>query len=62
MAGSESQGSGGYQAQNKFGYLGKYQMGEMALIDAGYAKYDGNSKDNNISWTGKDGVNSILIF
>jgi hypothetical protein len=62
VAGSESQGSGGYQAQNKYGYLGKYQMGEMALIDAGYAKFDGNSKDNVISWTGKDGVNSNSEF
>ena len=62
VAGSESQGSGGYQAQNQFGYLGKYQMGEMALIDAGYAKFDGNSNNNNITWTGKDGVNSNSDF
>ena len=29
--------SGGYyRAFNKFGYAGKYQMGEMALVDCGY--------------------------
>jgi hypothetical protein len=29
---------GNYKAFNKFGYAGKYQMGEMALIDCGYYK------------------------
>ena len=29
---------GNYKAFNKYGYAGKYQMGEAALIDAGYYK------------------------
>ena len=62
VAGSESQGAGGYQAQNQFGYLGKYQMGEYALIESGYARNDGNSGDNKITWTGKDGINSNSDF
>ena len=52
---------GNYKAQNRFGYLGKYQMGEQALVEAGYYKKDVNSyKDYNNDWsgtfTGKDGV------
>lgn len=62
VAGSESQNAGGYQAQNQYGYLGKYQMGESALIEAGYATRDGNSNDNKITWTGKDGINSNQAF
>lgn len=62
VAGSESQGSGGYQAKNQYGYLGKYQMGESALIEAGYARSDGNNDNKNISWTGKDGINSSSDF
>ena len=27
---------GNYKSKNKYGYLGKYQVGEAALIDAGY--------------------------
>ncbi len=42
--------SNNYYAVNQYGYLGKYQMGEAALIQAGYYKYDG-SKVNN--WTGE---------
>ena len=30
--------SGNYKAINSIGYLGKYQMGEYALIDVGYYK------------------------
>lgn len=52
---------GNYKAQNRFGYLGKYQMGEQALVEAGYYKKDVKSyKDYNNDWsgtfTGKDGV------
>ena len=27
---------GNYKAFNKYGYAGKYQMGEAAMVDAGY--------------------------
>ena len=58
--------SGGkYNIMNKYGYAGKYQMGEMALVDAGYYKKGVNEPYNN-DWsgkfTGKDGVNSIKDF
>ncbi len=55
---------GNYKAFNKYGYAGKYQMGEAALIDAGY--YKKASRVYNNDWrgifTGKDGVNSIQDF
>lgn len=56
--------AGNYKAFNKYGYAGKYQMGEPALIDAGY--YQKPSRRFNNDWsgifTGKDGVNSIQDF
>lgn len=55
---------GNYKAFNKFGYAGKYQMGETALIDCGYYKKD--SKIYNNDWSGnflgKDGIYSINDF
>lgn len=55
---------GNYKAFNKFGYAGKYQMGEAALIDCGY--YKKASRNYNNDWrgtfTGKDGVYSINDF
>ena len=55
---------GNYNAFNKYGYAGKYQMGEMALVDAGY--YRKTSGKYNNDWkgkfTGKDGINSIQEF
>ena len=55
---------GNYKAFNKFGYIGKYQMGEAALIDCGYYKKD--SKIYNNDWRGiflgKDGIYSINDF
>ena len=49
---------------NGYGYLGLYQMGESALIDAGYYKADNTSKINDWSgtWTGKNGINSKADF
>ena len=55
---------GNYKAFNRYGYVGKYQMGEAALIDAGY--YRKPSRRYNNDWSGeflgKDGVNSIQDF
>lgn len=56
--------SGNYKAFNHYGYAGKYQMGEAALIDTGY--YRKPSRRYNNDWSGeflgKDGVNSIQDF
>ena len=56
--------SGGcYKAFNKYGYAGKYQMGEAALIDAGYYKKNTNyNNDWSGTFNGKDGVYSIQDF
>lgn len=55
--------SGNYKAINKYGYIGKYQMGEMALIDCGYYK---KVKNYNNDWSGeflgKDNVYSKKDF
>lgn len=55
---------GNYKAFNKYGYAGKYQMGEAALIDAGY--YRKSSRIYNNDWSGeflgKDGIKSIQDF
>ena len=63
LAGRES--GGNYQAINKKTlYLGKYQMGKLALIDSGSYRHDGK-KGNSFSeafWTGKDNVNSKMDF
>lgn len=55
---------GNYKALNKYGYAGKYQMGEAALIDAGYYKKPSCRYNNDWSgiFTGKDGVKSIQDF
>ena len=56
--------AGNYKAFNKFGYAGKYQMGEMALVDCGY--YIKKTRCYNNDWTGKftekDGISSIQDF
>ena len=55
---------GNYRAFNRYGYAGKYQMGETALVDAGY--YRKISRKYNNDWSGdflgKDGVYSIQDF
>lgn len=57
-----SESSGKYNIENKYGYLGKYQMGASALQEAGY--YVSKDKDDlrnnhwNGTFTGKDGVYS----
>ena len=55
---------GNYKAFNRYGYAGKYQMGEAALIDAGYYKKPSGRFNNDWSgiFTGRDGVKSIKDF
>lgn len=55
---------GNYKALNKYGYAGKYQMGEAALVDAGYYKKSSRVYNNDWSgvFTGRDGVNSLDGF
>ena len=62
LAASES--SGRYDVVNQIGYLGKYQMGKAALIDAGYYQVDGTKGNKFIDsyWTGKDGVKAKEDF
>ena len=63
---AKSESSGNYLAKNTHGYLGKYQMGEEALVDAGYynrrpkgEKYT-NKWDNG--FTGIDDIYSAEDF
>jgi hypothetical protein len=68
---SESRNSYDPYPPNPLGYLGKYQMGAAALVDAGYIKpsayeqYGGSGNrvlmDKN-AWTGKNGVGSREDF
>ena len=57
--------SGNYNARNQLGYIGKYQMGEPALVDVGYYKPKPTGLYNN-DWsgvfTGKDGINNVDDF
>ncbi len=55
---------GNYKAFNKYGYAGKYQMGEAALIDAGYYRKQSRIYNNDWSgvFTGRDGVYSLQDF
>lgn len=54
---------GNYQAFNKFGFAGKYQMGEAALIDAGYYKKKGAyNNDWKGTFLGRDNVYNIFDF
>lgn len=52
--------AGRWDCVNSYGYLGRYQMGAEALIDAGYAAP--GSTNSSIIWTGRDGVNSQADF
>jgi hypothetical protein len=53
-----------YEAQNRLGYVGKYQFGAMALATLGYVKVGNNQKltndvlDNSENWTNKNGLRS----
>lgn len=61
----QRESSGNYKAVNSVGFIGKYQMGEAAMVDAGYYKPKPNGNYNN-KWdgqfTGKDGVYSVEDF
>ena len=56
--------SGDYGVVNSLGYLGKYQFGELALIDVGYYTADGTADNDwqQAHWTGKGGVHSKADF
>lgn len=57
--------SSNYQAENRIGYIGKYQLGEAMMHDLGYykPKFDGTYKLDWIGeWTGKQGINSKEDF
>lgn len=53
IAGLESAGSGDLAALSKDGYIGRYQMGEEALLDQQLVIPDGNKFDNNFTWSQK---------
>jgi len=69
----ESRGMGDIKAENRFGYIGRYQFGIEALHELGYIKDSAINKfkngtsqksllsDNN-SWTGKRGLTSKQAF
>jgi integrating conjugative element protein (TIGR03758 family) len=60
---AQTESSGDASKVNSYGYLGLYQMGELALIDAGYYRSDGTSaNDWQGQWTGKNGINSVQDF
>ena len=55
--------SGRYDVVNSIGYLGLYQMGEKAMVDAGYYKPQIEYKNRwDGEFTGKDGVHSKEDF
>ena len=60
----DRESGGDYGAVNTLGYLGKYQFGELALIDIGYYSADGTAKNDwqPGSWKGKDDVHSKADF
>ncbi len=60
----ERESGGDYAAVNSLGFLGKYQFGEAALVDAGFYRADGTAKNDWRTgyWTGELGVNSKADF
>lgn len=62
-SGDRANPSGNPFAVNPFGYAGLYQMGEAALIDAGYYQPDGTAANDWAgTWTGNNGINSLADF
>lgn len=59
----KAESGGNYTKVNKFGYLGKYQFGEQALVSLGYYISDGSkANDWKGKWSGKGGVFSKEDF
>lgn len=59
----EKESSGNYAKVNRFGYIGKYQFGEQALITLGYYNKDGSVKNDwRGRWAGKHGISSKQDF
>ena len=60
----QRESGGDYRAVNQFNFLGKYQIGEGALIDTGYYTHDGTSQNDwqNSHFTGKGGIDSKAEF
>jgi hypothetical protein len=56
--------SGGNAAvMNQYGFVGLFQMGEAALIDAGFYRPDGTGRNDwQGTWTGAGGVTSLAQF
>jgi len=55
----QSESRGNYKAVNSIGYIGKYQMGESALVDASYYK---PKKNYNNKWDGEfPGKDNVYI-
>lgn len=61
---SKLESGGDYSVTNQFNYLGKYQMGNLALIDLGYVKAGTSLSGmrNPANWTGKGGITSQEDF
>lgn len=62
IAALESAGAGGYKAVNRLGYLGKYQLGAMALQDLGLVKSGTTLKqlDDPTKWNIEGGKQAFL--
>lgn len=60
----QRESGGKYSITNWAGYLGKYQVGEAALVDSGYFKSKGSPFDNKFAgtWTGKNDVTGVKSF
>jgi Ca2+-binding RTX toxin-like protein len=60
----DRESGGDYGIVNSYGYLGKYQFGELALIDVGYYTPDGTGANDWQAgyWTGKNGIDSKADF
>jgi len=60
----DRESSGDYGVVNTLGFLGKYQFGELALIDIGYYQPDQTSVNDwqSAYWTGKNGIHSEADF
>jgi hypothetical protein len=62
----QREGGGKYDADNKVGFVGKYQFGAQALETFGYLKAgtsaDRNAVYNPSNWTGKNGISSADDF